>query len=61
MTLTALSSCAYRRPVTKTRAPSVAKRLATAKPIPLVPPVTNAVFPVNRAKVVAPLSLWALK
>ena len=29
----------------KTRAPSVAKRLAVARPIPVVPPVTTAIFP----------------
>src|SRR5580704_18727019 len=36
-----------RRPVITTCAPSSTKRLAVAKPIPLLPPVTTAIFPAN--------------
>src|ERR1700722_3223652 len=36
-----------RRPVITTCAPSSTKRLAVAKPIPLLPPVINAIFPAN--------------
>src|ERR1700677_4192002 len=36
-----------RRPVITTYAPSSTKRLAVAKPIPLLPPVTTAIFPAN--------------
>ena len=39
--LTAASSSSWRRPVMNTDAPSAAKRLAVAKPMPLVPPVTT--------------------
>src|SRR5271154_594085 len=39
--LTAASNSSCRRPVTKTDAPSAAKCLAVARPIPLVPPVTT--------------------
>src|ERR1700751_383846 len=39
--LTAASSSTWRRPVTNTEAPSTAKRLAAARPMPLVPPVTT--------------------
>src|SRR6185369_6917147 len=39
--LTAASSSFCRRPVMKTDAPSAAKCLAVARPIPLVPPVTT--------------------
>src|SRR5882762_5913530 len=42
---TAASSSGWRRPVIKTRAPSVAKRLAVARPMPVVPPVMTAIFP----------------
>ena len=34
----AWSSSAWRRPVTKTRAPSAANSLAVARPMPVVPP-----------------------
>src|ERR1700692_3076834 len=36
-----------RRPVITTCAPSSTKRLAVAKPIPLLPPVITAIFPAN--------------
>src|ERR1700722_6423646 len=36
-----------RRPVITTCAPSCTKRLAVAKPIPLLPPVTTAILPAN--------------
>src|ERR1700684_3474795 len=36
-----------RRPVITTSAPSSTKRLAVAKPIPLLPPVITAIFPAN--------------
>src|SRR5450631_4566173 len=36
-----------RRPVITTWAPSSTKRLAVAKPIPLLPPVITAIFPAN--------------
>src|SRR5262245_48400804 len=36
------------RPVTTTEAPSRAKAFATARPIPLLPPVTTATFPTKR-------------
>src|SRR5882724_2058071 len=36
-----------RRPVITTCAPSSTKRLAVARPIPLLPPVTTAIFPAN--------------
>src|ERR1700722_2827571 len=36
-----------RRPVITTCAPSSTKRLAVAKPIPLLPPVMTAIFPAN--------------
>ena len=39
--LTAASSSSWRRPVMNTDAPSAAKRLAVARPMPLVPPVTT--------------------
>src|SRR5258708_40064881 len=42
---TALSSSAWRRPVMKTRAPSLAKRLAVPRPMPALPPVTTAILP----------------
>ncbi len=43
----ARSSSAWRRPVMTTWAPSVANRRGIARPIPPVPPVTIAVFPVR--------------
>src|SRR5882724_6678617 len=36
-----------RRPVITTCAPSSTKRLAVARPIPLLPPVITAIFPAN--------------
>src|SRR6202521_5838542 len=39
--LTAASSSCWRRPVMNTDAPSAAKRLAVARPMPLVPPGTT--------------------
>jgi hypothetical protein len=41
----ASSSTSLRRPVMMTFAPSETKRFAVARPIPLVPPVTSAIFP----------------
>src|SRR6266851_7024770 len=45
MLLTAEANSFSRRPVMKTYAPSATKRFAVARPIPLVPPVTSAIFP----------------
>lgn len=45
---TAVSSSAGRLPVMKTNAPSSANSFAVANPMPLVPPVTNAIFSCNR-------------
>src|SRR5579871_4437658 len=42
---TAASSSPFLRPVTKTNAPSATKRLAVARPMPLLPPVTSATLP----------------
>ena len=42
---TASSRTSLRRPVMMTFAPSETKRFAVARPIPLVPPVTSAIFP----------------
>src|SRR5690606_18098302 len=44
---TASSTAFLRLPVMMTWAPSVAKRLAAAKPMPLLPPVISATFPVR--------------
>src|SRR5215813_3749459 len=45
--LTASSSSAWRRPVTKTWAPSATNRRAVARPMPLLPPVMTATLPSN--------------
>src|SRR5271163_3263747 len=45
--LTAASSSFWRRPVTNTNPASAAKRLAVARPMPLVPPVTTTTLPSN--------------
>src|ERR1700733_8109225 len=45
MLLAAEANSFSRRPVMKTYAPSATKRFAVARPIPLVPPVTSAIFP----------------
>src|SRR5437763_14707755 len=42
---TAAANSGARRPVTKAYAPSLAKRLAAASPMPLLPPVTRAILP----------------
>jgi hypothetical protein len=42
---TAASSSACRRPVTKTLAPRADSSRAEARPMPALPPVTNATFP----------------
>lgn len=42
---TALASSAARRPMTKTLAPSAAKHLAVARPMPVEPPVMTAILP----------------
>src|SRR5262249_10282334 len=47
ISLTAASSSACRRPVMTTLAPSATNRLAVARPLPLVPPVTTATFPAS--------------
>ena len=52
-----------RLPATTTAAPSSAKRRATARPIPLPPPVTMVTFPSNRFIIAAPPSRlsWFVK
>src|SRR5258707_10222535 len=40
-----MSICSWRRPVMTTCAPSATKRMAVARPIPLLPPVTTATLP----------------
>ena len=45
ISFTAASSSAWRRPVMKTYAPSATNRFAVARPMPLLPPVTRAIFP----------------
>src|SRR5579872_1810052 len=45
--VTASSSSFFRRPVTKTYAPSLTKSCAVANPMPSVPPVITATFPCN--------------
>src|SRR5216683_2321323 len=40
-----MSICSWRRPVMTTCAPSATKRLAVARPIPLLPPVITATLP----------------
>src|SRR5262245_38327402 len=47
--LTAAASSGSRRPVMKTWAPSLTNRFAVARPMPLLPPVTRAVFPSSLA------------
>jgi len=42
-----LDNALTRSPVITTCAPSSTKRLAVAKPIPLLPPVMTAIFPAN--------------
>jgi hypothetical protein len=53
ISLTALSNSAWRRPVIKTNAPSATKRLAAARPIPLLPPVITATYLVTFASFVS--------
>src|SRR5260370_1270211 len=45
ISFTAAASSPSRRPVMKTCAPSLANRFAVASPMPLLPPVTSAIFP----------------
>src|SRR5882762_4250194 len=45
ISFTAAVNSGARRPVMKTFAPSSTNTLAVARPIPLLPPVTRAVFP----------------
>src|SRR5436190_1704290 len=45
----ASSRASWRRPVMTTLAPSAANNLAVANPMPLLPPVTSATFPVSFA------------
>jgi len=45
--LTAASSSSCRRPVMNTSAPSSTKRFAAANPMPVLPPVTTATFPLS--------------
>src|SRR5260221_238029 len=54
--VTALSSSDWRRPVINTREPSAAKRLAMPRPMPALPPVTNATLPVSLPVIVNPPS-----
>ena len=54
---TAASSSACRRPVMKTCAPSAMNRLAVASPMPLLPPVTKAIFPSSFLLIVSSLHL----
>src|SRR5882762_5974786 len=54
MASTTSASGSGRRPKTTTRAPSLAKRMAAARPIPVPAPVTIATLPSSVAIVVAP-------
>src|SRR5712691_655289 len=54
MVSTTSASGSGRRPKTTTRAPSLAKRMAVARPIPVPAPVTIATLPSSVAIVVAP-------
>src|SRR5260221_3574346 len=45
ISFTAAASSRSRRPVTKMYAPSFTNRFAVARPMPLLPPVTSAIFP----------------
>src|SRR5262245_11969498 len=45
ISLTAAASCASRRPVMTTSAPSFTNCRAVARPMPLLPPVIKAIFP----------------
>src|SRR4051812_35841102 len=50
MPVTTSSPSSRRRPVSVTKAPSSAKSSATARPIPLVPPVTRALLFFSRTR-----------
>src|SRR4051794_39635561 len=54
MTPAAAFSSFSRRPVITTCAPSSTKRLAVAKPIPLLPPVITAILPANFCPLLLP-------
>src|SRR5579875_543325 len=53
---TAASSAGWFLAITATQAPSAARVSATARPIPLLPPVTTAFEPANPKSIVAPLA-----
>ena len=47
ISFTATANSASRRPVMKTYAPSFTNAFAVARPMPLLPPVTSATFPLS--------------
>src|SRR5579859_28743 len=56
----AAASVAWLRPVIATRAPSLTKACAAARPIPLFPPNTAAVFPANLTALEHPVGIGGL-
>src|SRR5271168_5334153 len=57
ISFSAASSCAWRRPVMKTYAPSATNLFAVANPMPLFPPVITATLPSSFPPIVCSLRI----